>query len=154
MNPFCGPVKARAPLIMGPVARSPSSFVLYISNATLLPGTLPFLIRSDGDLSPGLSCDFIMFGYSGGSRGVARGYLKPLPWGLPLQMGKAILRAAGHPAFPAQRSWSSGSFGAFMPWPGVGGSEVANPSRRLCCLLMPYFLPCVTHLCWAAKSPD
>lgn len=133
---------------MGPVARSPGTFVLHISNTTLLPGTLLFLIQSDGNLSSGLTCDFIMFGYSGGSQGVAGGYLKPLPWGLPLQMG----RAAGHPAFPARRSWSSsGSFGVFMPWPGVGGSEAANPSRRRCRLLLPYFLPCVTHLCWAAE---
>lgn len=73
---------------MGPVARSPGTFVLHISNTTLLPGTLLFLIQSDGNLSSGLTCDFIMFGYSGGSQGVAGGYLKPLPWGLPLQMGR------------------------------------------------------------------
>lgn len=85
---------------------------------------------------------------------MAGGYLKLSPWGLPLQMGKAVPRGAGHPAFPAQRSWSSDYFGVSMPWPGVGESEATNPSRKLCRFLMPYFLPCVTHLCWAAEYPD
>lgn len=55
---------------------------------------------------------------------MVEGYLKLLSWGLQLPMDKAILVAAGAPAFPAQRtcsSSSSSSFGGFMPWPGVGG---------------------------------
>lgn len=50
MDPSCGPKKVKVSLIMGPAPWGPSSFVLCISNATLLPGkhtSLHFLIQSD-----------------------------------------------------------------------------------------------------------
>ena len=81
----------------------------------------------------------IMFGYSRESWGVAERYLKPLSWGLLLQMDKASLKATGAPASSAQGSCSSSSFGVFMPCPRC--REVRGCKSKCKALLPSYILP-------------